>query len=135
MTAGRKAYLIVSLVLIPLGYLAAIACFCVHPLPIAYLGVWMVVGFPWSRTAFLVAHVVTGAAYVVTHITVLSAGAGSAANYGKLIEDSKRMGLVTAGVVGLIAFGTAFFIDRARHERSRPGEAGHQDAVGDEGRA
>ena len=114
MTAGRKAYLVVSLVFIPLGFLGAIACFCPQPAPLTYMGLWMVLGFAWNRTRFLVAHVATGAAFVVTQIWVFSSGAGTAANFGKWLEHSRWMGLAAAAIIGVVAFGTAFLAERRK---------------------
>lgn len=98
MSGGRKLYLIVAVSLIPLGLVAAIGCFCPQPIPFLYLGLWMVVGFAWTRVGYLVAHVVTGAAYVVTQIVVFTSGASSAANFGNWYAHSIRMGFVAAGV-------------------------------------
>jgi hypothetical protein len=113
-SAGRKVYLAVAVSLIPLGILGALGCFCPQPVPLVYLGLWMVVGFAWTRVAYLVAHVVTGAAYVVAQIVVFTSGAGSAVNFGNWYAHSIRMGLVAAGLTGLVAFGTAFSAERRR---------------------
>lgn len=112
MSSGRKAYLAVAISLLPFGWLASLACFCVQPMPLSYLGFWLIVGFAWSRTAFLVAHVVTGAVFVVTTVVVFNARAGTVANYGNWLERSRWIALAAAAITGVVAFGTAFALVR-----------------------
>ena len=112
MSGGRRLYLIVAVSLIPLGIVAALGCFCPQPIPFFYLGLWMVAGFAWTRRAYLIAHLVTGVAYVFTQIVVFTSGAGSAANFGDWYAHSILMGFLAAGVAGMIAFGAAFISGR-----------------------
>ncbi len=114
MSNGRKAYLALAISLVPLGWLASIACFCVQPMPLTYLGLWLIVGFAWSRTAFLIAHVVTGAVFAVTEVVVFNARAGKAANYGGWLQKSRWIALAAAALTALIAFGTAFVAERRK---------------------
>ena len=114
MSSGRKAYLAVAISLAVLGWLASIACFCVQPMPFTYLGLWLLIGLAWTRTPFLVAHVVTGAAFVLTHIVVFNARAGSVANYSRWLAQSTWIALAAGAATALIAFGTVWVTDRRR---------------------
>ena len=124
MTTGRIVYLIFSIMLIVLGPLGAMACFCPQPMPLFYLGLWLVVGFAWTRPAFLVAHVVTGLTYAVTWIVVLTAGIVDAVNHDRFMEHVYATSFGWMGTVALLTFGIATAIEIRRRRRRLPTPSG-----------
>jgi hypothetical protein len=123
-TPGRIAYLIVSIALIVLGPLGAIACFCPQPIPLFYLGLWLVVGFAWTRAAFLAAHVVTGVMYAVTWIIVFTTGITDAGNHDRFMEHVYATSFGWTGAVALLTFGLAAAIEFGRRRRGLAGAGG-----------